>query len=335
MPRAAVRGAAALAAAALATSSTLCLPEFETTYVVSSPLGAFTYNLSALCSPTGYTINVAADSGYVIEFNIGGDSPAACSPVFPAYNSRGAVLQFLAVARPQPANCANPACFDWDKAAAPRCCDAPCYVLATDWLSFSLLAPEAPATSGFRIDYPPAPDLLNDTFPCAALPAPSTLRALRTVAVEVACDPLAGPGLQALTFVEVSGCSYVIQARSADACPLVAAPTPSPSGSGSASTSPTGSATTSVSASPTGSATGTATATPTVSATGSKAAAPSAIVAAPFVSALDRDAGLFLGGSVAGVAVALVSVALSMRGYCDCFRARAGGEEARLLSGSR
>jgi hypothetical protein len=334
MPRAAVRAAAALAAAALATSSTLCLPEYETTYVVTSPLGAFTYNLSALCSPTGYKIDIAADSGYVIEFNIGGDSPAACSPVFSAYNSRGAVVQFLAVARPQPADCANPACFDWDKAAAPRCCDAPCYVLATDWLSFSLLAPEAPATSGFRIDYPPAPDLLNDTYPCAALPAPSTLRALRTVAVEVACDPLAGPGLQALTFNEVSSCSYVIQARSANACPLAAVPTPSPLVTSSASTSPTGSATSSVSTSPTGSATGSATSTPTASATGPKAAAPSATATVPFVSAFDRDAGLFLGGSVAGVAVALVSVALSMRGYCDCFRGRPG-EEARLLGGSR
>jgi hypothetical protein len=357
MARTAARAAAALAAAALAAAD--CLPEYETTYVVSTAAGAFTYNLSALCSPTGYVIDLGATNGYSIAFNVGGDSPSACTPLRPAYNSRGAVVQFLSAARPQPADCADPACFDWDRNASARCCDAPCYVLAADWLSFSLLTPEVPASSGFRIDYPPAPYLTDDEYPCSPLPAPNTLPALRTAAIEIACDPLAGRGLQQPpTFREVSGCSYVIQARSTDACPLAAASTPSPtvsptgsatgtvsatlsgSATGTVSATPTGSATGTVSVTPTGSATGTVSATPTGSATGTVSATPSGsatasrAAAAVFISALDRDVGLFVGGSVAGVAVALVSVALSIRGYCDCFRQSGSGERARLVDGA-
>ena len=324
-------------------SSAICLPEYETTYVVSTAQGPFTYNLSALCSPAGYTLDLAETNGYSIDFNIGGDAPTACTPEFPAYNSRGAVVQFLATARPQPKDCVDPACYDWDEAAAPRCCDAPCYVLATDWLSFSLLTPAAPATSGFRIDYPPAADLSNDLYPCTQLPAPNTLLALRTAAIEVTCDSSAGPGLQDITFTEVSNCNYVIKARSANACPLAPPLAPSPSGSPTATASSTVSATSTPT--PTDSATGSATSTPTLSATTSStlsatpsraAAPPAAAAAAPIVSALDRDAGLFLGGSIAGVAVALISVALSMRGFCDCFRSGGGsGEGTRLLGEGR
>ena len=299
----------------------ICLPEYETTYVVSTAQGPFTYNLSALCSPTGYSLDLGASNGYTIDFNIGGDSPSACTPELPAYNSRGAVLQFLSIARPQPIDCVNPLCFDWDNATAPRCCDAQCYVLATDWLSFSLLTPADPASSGFRIDYPPAPDLPNDVYPCNPLPAPNGLNSLRNVALEVTCDPAAGPGLQSIGFREVSGCSYVIDARSANACPLTPAPTQSPSASPTTSASPTVSPT----VSPTGS--------PTQSTTPSSAAAPPAVAAASIVSALDRDAGLFLGGSIVGVAVALVSVALSIRGYCDCFKQGGGSRETTRLLG--
>lgn len=322
-------------------SSAICLPEYETTYVVSTAQGPFTYNLSALCSPAGYTLNLDGTNGYTIDFNIGGDSPTACTPDFPAYNSRGAVVQTLATARPQPRDCVDPTCHDWDEAAALRCCDAPCYVLATDWLSFSLLTPAAPATSGFRIDYPPAADLSDDIYPCAPLPAPNTLLALRTAAIEVTCDLSAGPGLQDISFTEVSVCNYVIKARSANACPLALPPTPSPSWSPTATASLTVSATGTATSTPTFSATTSATffttTSSTLSATPSQAAAPpAAAAAAPIVSALDRDAGLFLGGSIAGVAVALISVALSMRGYCDCFRSGGGsGEGTRLLGEGR
>ncbi len=138
------------------------------------------------------------------------------------------------------------------------------------------------------------------------LPAPNGLTALRTVALEVACDPSAGPGLSGVSFTEVgqTSCTYTIAARSAQACPAVA---------------------------PAATASATAAASPAASAT--PAAPPAAAAAAPYVSGLDRDAGLFLGGALFGVAVALGSVALSQRGACDCFRQpRASSERDALMA---
>ena len=297
------------AAASAALPAGPCLPEYESLYVVSTAQGALTYNLSALCSPTGYQVLVQSTL-FLVKFNIGGDHPDACTPAFPAYSSRGAVLQFLLEPPPQQPNCTAPQCHDWDSGGALRCCDPTCLVLATDWLSFSLLDPASPPTSGFRIDYPPAPILSDDPFPCAPLPAPNGLTALRTVALEVACDPSAGPGLTGVSFTEVgqASCSYTIAARSALACPAV-----SPAATASAT------------------ATATAAASPAASAT--PAAPPAAAAAAPYVSRLDRDAGLFLGGALFGVAVALGSVALSQRGACDCFRQpRASSERDALMA---
>ena len=90
-------GSTLVVAAASAGSAVL-----KTTYAVATALGVFTYNLSALCAVDGYYINLDVANGFSIRFNIGGDAPTPCTPAFSAYNSRGAVVQFLAVVRPQP-----------------------------------------------------------------------------------------------------------------------------------------------------------------------------------------------------------------------------------------
>lgn len=323
-------------------ASELCLPEFETTFAVTTALGVFTYSLSSLCSPTGYTLDLSLSKGYTLSFNIGGDSPRVCTPDSPqfAYNSRGAVLQFLTIPPPQPPGCANPQCYDWDNNSTLRCCDATCFVLATDWLSFSQLTPSTPASSGFRIDYPPAIVLADDPNPCPMLPPPNGLIAPRTVALEVACDPLAGPGLSNLSFSEpgAPSCNYVISASSAYACPVPAVPslsasvsaTPTQTPSNTATATPSASSTVSATESVTATPSNTATATPSTTVSASASTSPAVI----YASALDRDAGLFVGGSLLGVVVALVSVALSQRGFCDCFRQQQQPQQQRAEAAS-
>lgn len=291
-----------------------CLPQYETEYIVNSNNTRFLYNLSSLCSLGGYNITDGLFN-FMLSFNIGGDIPRRCSPDFESYNSRGAVIQFFSGETPA-CDALGKTCHDWDGDDPDTlvCCDYTCLVLATDFLSFSQLQPETPIISGFRIDYPPAPDIPGAPYPCAPDSSRPNIPALRTVALEVACNPSSGPGLSNVLANEFATCQYLITAQSADACPSILPSTSSGSSSVSAtiSSSPTASPTLTVTASPTSSS------SPTLTSSTTASAAPKE----SYFSSADRDAGVGFAGAAIGATISLVSVYLGQRGACDCFRSQ-------------
>ena len=290
---------------------------------------SYDFDLRTLCSPVdGYNLT-SLGSLNTFKLNICGFSPWRCTPTNEIRASRGTVIQWQG---DDPAGC-QLNCTDWDT-LAPACCSAHCTVIGSS--TFYTVANNASdvAGGGVTLVFAPRPSAPTDPFPCPLAAEPRTLEILRSVAINLQCDP-ASNDTSVVTFdpvVETSACVYAVTGYSAAACGRSSSiPSDSPSTSASSSASP--------SVTPSSSATGTPsrTDTPSSSRTGAPSITPSSsssssgsasssttpLVSPPpttspaaayvYYSNLDRDMGIGVGGLFAGVLLSALVVMGSHR----------------------
>ena len=270
--------------------------------------------------------------------NICGRSPQSCTPRWEERSSISAVTQFPGEGA---GSCDNLDCTDWDT-LQPSCCTADCIRIAEPTgIHTDFVDPANIRTGGLRITWAVVSpsEALPSSYNCGPQDGRS-LPIVRTASVVLSCDTSHDDAsvLVLGDVVENPRCTYMIPGRTPAACGVLAPIAPNASFSFSCSATPvtspdkTPSPSSSSSLSPvmTQSGTTTPTSTSTVIPRPSSTQAPRDPGYA-FVSSLDRDASVALGGFAVGIALSAAVVTLSLKRMLPWQHARRRGGAGGVL----
>jgi hypothetical protein len=174
----------------------------------------YSWDMHQLCRPAGQEYTFLDAYNHTTVFNVCGMASQVCSPGYNLYDSVGVAIQSWGDAPvPCQTNCKN-----FNTGEAIPCCTAPCAVLGTQYLQFSILDSNNPGTGGVQFVHPGMPPDVDDPSNCP--PDPNTgLARERQLTMNLYCDPSgSSTGLKIMGITETSVCRYLLEATTAAAC---------------------------------------------------------------------------------------------------------------------